>query len=442
MPLDPTIALMGQQPDIAGAIMRGRESRMRMEEADRQNALRDFYQQQGPGLLKGDQNALSALAGIDPYAALGIQGQQLGLQGQQLGMEQTRLGMQSTRQTMAINAEQLEMARAQAARQAELQSAQLSEIDRQAEAENVQRIMTGATAAYQQGPEVWKRFASSVPDLQPYAEDFEMAPVVIATGRGTLEGLAQSDDRYKVVGSNLVDLQAQGGPQAVNLAGQPEFRPATPEEAARYGAPGGQFGPNERFYPINPPSGMTVYGPDGKPILQTGNAQSKAELAAGKREVSTDVIVEAADQARTIAAGAPSTTTGVGGQLISVLPSTQAAELRRQVDVLKSNASIENLTAMRQASPTGGGLGAITERENAMLAAAAGALDPNASATDFKRSLDNYEQTLLKIVHGPEKGEEIYAKTRRKAPEMVPEGVDPELWELMPPEDRALWSSP
>jgi hypothetical protein len=37
-----------------------------------------------------------------------------------------------------------------------------------------------------------------------------------------------------------------------------QFRQAAPEEAAKYGAPGGQFGPDGRFYPINPPSGTSL----------------------------------------------------------------------------------------------------------------------------------------------------------------------------------------
>jgi hypothetical protein len=37
-----------------------------------------------------------------------------------------------------------------------------------------------------------------------------------------------------------------------------QFRQASPEEAAKYGAPGGQFGPDGRFYPINPPSGTSL----------------------------------------------------------------------------------------------------------------------------------------------------------------------------------------
>lgn len=48
------------------------------------------------------------------------------------------------------------------------------------------------------------------------------------------------------------------------------FRQATPDEAKAYGASAGQFGPDGRFYPINPPSnsgGVTI-GPDG--TIQVG----------------------------------------------------------------------------------------------------------------------------------------------------------------------------
>ena len=39
---------------------------------------------------------------------------------------------------------------------------------------------------------------------------------------------------------------------------QPEFRRATAEEAAAYGAQGGQFGPDGRFYAVDVPQGMTI----------------------------------------------------------------------------------------------------------------------------------------------------------------------------------------
>jgi hypothetical protein len=69
---------------------------------------------------------------------------------------------------------------------------------------------------------------------------------------------------------------------------QPEFRRATPEEAATYGAQSGQFGPDGRFYPVDVPQGMTiesdgaggfrmVQGPAG--VSGTGKPPTEGQLA-------------------------------------------------------------------------------------------------------------------------------------------------------------------
>jgi hypothetical protein len=49
-----------------------------------------------------------------------------------------------------------------------------------------------------------------------------------------------------------------------------------------------------------------------------------------------------------------------------------------------------------------------------MLAAAAGALDPAAGPARYKAALDNYELTLLRIVHGYEQGTAVFEQTRQK----------------------------
>lgn len=79
-----------------------------------------------------------------------------------------------------------------------------------------------------------------------------------------------------------------------------------------------------------------------------------------------------------------------------------------------------------------------------MLAAKLGALDP--SSPNFLRDLDDYELSLLKVVHGAEAGEKIFNETRSGKPQIkasaeVPEGVTQEEWDAMTPEDRALWQN-
>ncbi len=66
------------------------------------------------------------------------------------------------------------------------------------------------------------------------------------------------------------------------------FRQATPEEAQKYGSAAGQFGPDGKFYPINPPQGTALQvGPNGEITFNQGagvkpltEAQSKDTLYA------------------------------------------------------------------------------------------------------------------------------------------------------------------
>jgi hypothetical protein len=60
-----------------------------------QQELQNLYRTQGAGIMAGDQNALNALAGIDPLTAMDAQGKRL-------GMQSTQLDMQATRQRMDI----------------------------------------------------------------------------------------------------------------------------------------------------------------------------------------------------------------------------------------------------------------------------------------------------------------------------------------------------
>lgn len=175
------------------------------------------------------------------------------------------------------------------------------------------------------------------------------------------------------------------------------------------------------------------------------NTAKKAAQADG-RETLTDTITNAAQRAREAVKNATVSTDGLVGRVAGAMsPGSNAAEVRRQVGVLKSNATIETLNAMRQQSPTGGALGAVSDAENAMLAAKAGALDPD--SPNFARDLDDYERTLLRTVHGKEAGDKIFEQTRQKEPEAVqktgdipaPEEVDPSVWAVMTPEERKLW---
>lgn len=137
--------------------------------------------------------------------------------------------------------------------------------------------------------------------------------------------------------------------------------------------------------------------------------EQKEAKKAGTKTTMTDTILNEAQKARDLTSN---WSTGFGSFLLQGLPRTDARQLVGHVEALKAQATIETLNAMRQESPTGGALGNVTERENTMLAAKAGLLDPMSEPDVFKAQLDDYERTLLRIVHGPDEGDRIFAQTR------------------------------
>jgi hypothetical protein len=132
--------------------------------------------------------------------------------------------------------------------------------------------------------------------------------------------------------------------------------------------------------------------------------------AASNASIASDTIVTATKRALDASGeqmfGAP------GSSLVAALPVVGAAsasgEKVRQVNVLKSQAITSNLQAMRDASPTGGALGAVTKPELDMLAAKSGALDPDSPT--FDRDVLDYTRTLLRVVHGEAAGDAIFAQ--------------------------------
>jgi hypothetical protein len=91
----------------------------------------------------------------------------------------------------------------------------------------------------------------------------------------------------------------------------------------------------------------------------------------------------------------------------------------------------------------------VTEKENEMLAAAAGALDPGSGPERFQQQLDNYELTLMRVIHGYAAGTQIYMERKaqqqkapqQQAPDEPPRVVDPDEWQYLTPEEKRLWQN-
>ena len=169
---------------------------------------------------------------------------------------------------------------------------------------------------------------------------------------------------------------------------------------------GGKFGTIPQGWMLNEgPDGVTMAPIPGGPE----DTSKKDARQSGQNDVATRVVTSAAQRAREAAGNRAFGEVGQG--LVEKMPWTDSAEVARQVEVLKSTAKVENLNAMRQSSPTGGALGSVTKEETDMLAAKSGALNQN--SPNFQRDLDDYELTLLQVVHGPQEGERIFRETRQ-----------------------------
>lgn len=80
-------------------------------------------------------------------------------------------------------------------------------------------------------------------------------------------------------------------------------------------------------------------------------------------------------------------TTGLVGSLPDV-PGSEAADLRAQLESLKTKTGFGALQSMRNASKTGGALGQVSDREEAMLQRAIASLDTSQSPAALRKSLD------------------------------------------------------
>ena len=103
-------------------------------------------------------------------------------------------------------------------------------------------------------------------------------------GRFYAEEVAQPTDPLDAINLRMKELELAGMENP-----QPEFRRATAEEAAAYGAQGGQFGPDGRFYAVDVPQGMTIEsdGAGGFRMVQGAGAGTAKPFTEGQ---SKDVV--------------------------------------------------------------------------------------------------------------------------------------------------------
>lgn len=87
-------------------------------------------------------------------------------------------------------------------------------------------------------------------------------------------------------------------------------------------------------------------------------------------------------------------TTGWGAFFKGKLPGSDARSFAAQLDTLKGNIGFGALTAMREASKTGGALGQVSDREIKLLTSTLGALDQMQTAAQFTTQLNKIKESV------------------------------------------------
>ena len=130
-------------------------------------------------------------------------------------------------------------------------------------------------------------------------------------------------------------------------------------------------------------------------------------------------------------AAANNWSTGWGAKLFGSLPETEALQMQGLLDTIKANVGFDELTEMRANSPTGGALGNVSEKENVLLQALKGSLNPLLDAPTMKKNLGTIKRLYAEVL---EEREAAFAKDYAKqlkerdgtSPSALPDGVTEE----------------
>ncbi len=88
------------------------------------------------------------------------------------------------------------------------------------------------------------------------------------------------------------------------------------------------------------------------------------------------------------------------GAWASAVPGTPQHDVARRLEVIKANVGFDKLQAMREASPTGGALGQVSENENRLLQSVLGSLEQSQSSEQFAGGLRRVQNIFRAAIHG------------------------------------------
>lgn len=152
--------------------------------------------------------------------------------------------------------------------------------------------------------------------------------------------------------------------------------------------------------PTNP-SGFRMEAIPGGPAAQQAEAEAAQAIKASEQASRYgNVVLEDIDRAVSAIETDPLLTTGVVGQWMSGVGGTPANRVGNLLSTIKANAGFDRLQAMRDASPTGGALGSVSEMELSLLNSAIGSLEQSNNSDDLVYNLRRVQNIYNEIING------------------------------------------
>lgn len=173
--------------------------------------------------------------------------------------------------------------------------------------------------------------------------------------------------------------------------------------------PGYPKAPNGFMYVRDPGTGQVLLNEQGiatmSPIVGGPEDTTKQDaIAQGNQARSGDVVIEDIDRVLGMMNDGGLPTTGGVGNVIKHVPGTDSHDTSKLLETIKANVGFDRLQQMRDASKTGGALGAINQTEMGLLTSALGSLEQSQSKQQFEDNLVRLRAIYSDIVHGPQAG--------------------------------------
>jgi hypothetical protein len=138
----------------------------------------------------------------------------------------------------------------------------------------------------------------------------------------------------------------------------------------------------------------------GEEAKGEGKARVEVRSALPKLEMGYQTFVQKSDRLTNVIDRAISrvgaNTTGWGA-LLANIPESEALALRTDLDTIRANVGFDELQAMRDASPTGGALGQVSEQENRLLQSIRGSVDQFNSGQNVKENLGIIRESVTQL---------------------------------------------